>query len=184
MDRYTVVRADVLPIPLLSAWFPRATASGSIASLGAPRPYTAIATISAPRSTRKESDLHRECRHVIHHDLSWNPATLEQRTGRFHHLGSKTERLRSNGNRDYFLDVAVSYIAGTYVEHWFRIVLSHAYFFEVTKGGDYTIDGLGNVADAREPAAGRGRSGILSTSATQGTNRVCRTRCLRKYWGG
>jgi hypothetical protein len=27
-------------------------------------------------------DLHQECRHVIHHDLDWNPSTLEQRTGR------------------------------------------------------------------------------------------------------
>ncbi len=27
-------------------------------------------------------DLHRFCRHVIHHDLCWNPSTLEQRTGR------------------------------------------------------------------------------------------------------
>ncbi len=25
-------------------------------------------------------DLHRHCRHVIHYDLGWNPATLEQRT--------------------------------------------------------------------------------------------------------
>ncbi len=27
-------------------------------------------------------DLHLECRHVIHHDLDWNPSVLEQRTGR------------------------------------------------------------------------------------------------------
>jgi superfamily II DNA/RNA helicase len=27
-------------------------------------------------------DLHRHCRHVIHYDLAWNPAVLEQRTGR------------------------------------------------------------------------------------------------------
>ena len=27
-------------------------------------------------------DLHRFCRYVIHHDLSWNPSTIEQRTGR------------------------------------------------------------------------------------------------------
>ena len=26
-------------------------------------------------------DLHQDCRHVIHHDLDWNPSTLEQRTG-------------------------------------------------------------------------------------------------------
>ncbi len=27
-------------------------------------------------------DLHRFCRHVIHHDLAWNPSDIEQRTGR------------------------------------------------------------------------------------------------------
>lgn len=26
-------------------------------------------------------DLQRSCRHVIHHDLAWNPSTIEQRTG-------------------------------------------------------------------------------------------------------
>ena len=52
-------------------------------------------------------DLHRECRHVVHHDLPWNPATLEQRTGRVDRIGSKTERLRANGNGDCSLDVAV-----------------------------------------------------------------------------
>lgn len=37
-------------------------------------------------------DLHLDCRHVIHHDLSWNPSTLEQRTGRVDRLGCKAER--------------------------------------------------------------------------------------------
>ena len=39
-----VKRADVLPMPFLSAWDPRASVSGSIDPLGALRPYTAIAT--------------------------------------------------------------------------------------------------------------------------------------------
>ena len=86
-------------------------------------------------------DLHRECRHVIHHDLPWNPATLEQRTGRVDRLGSKTERLRSNGNQDCPLDVAVPYIAGTYDEHRFRVVHGRAHLFEVVMGGNYAVDG-------------------------------------------
>ena len=86
-------------------------------------------------------DLHRECRHVIHHDLPWNPATLEQRTGRVDRIGSKTERLRGNGNGDCFLDVAVPYIAGTYDEHRFRVVQGRAHVFEVTMGGKYAVDG-------------------------------------------
>ena len=37
-------------------------------------------------------DLHLDCRFVIHHDLCWNPSTLEQRTGRIDRLGAKGER--------------------------------------------------------------------------------------------
>lgn len=95
-------------------------------------------------------DLHRECRHVIHHDLPWNPATLEQRTGRVDRIGSKTERLRGNGNGDCSLDVAVPYIAGTYDEHRFRVVHGRAHIFEVTMGGKYIVDGHRIVPDAME----------------------------------
>ena len=95
-------------------------------------------------------DLHRECRHVIHHDLPWNPATLEQRTGRVDRIGSKTERLRVGGNRESFLDVAVPYIAGTYDEHRFRVLHGRAHIFEVTMGGDYAVDGYRVRADAME----------------------------------
>ena len=35
-------------------------------------------------------DLHRHCRQVVHYDLAWNPAVLEQRTGRVDRIGSKT----------------------------------------------------------------------------------------------
>ncbi len=90
-------------------------------------------------------DLHRECRHVIHHDLPWNPATLEQRTGRVDRIGSKTERLRSNENGDCFLDVVVPYIAGTYDEHRFRVVHGRAHIFDVTMGGKYAVDGHRSV---------------------------------------
>lgn len=92
-------------------------------------------------------DLHRECRHVIHHDLPWNPATLEQRTGRVDRIGSKTERLQRNADNACALDVAVPYIAGTYDEHRFRIVHGRAHIFEVTMGGEYTVDGHRVVID-------------------------------------
>jgi len=36
-------------------------------------------------------DLHLNCRHIIHHDLCWNPSTLEQRTGRIDRIGAKVE---------------------------------------------------------------------------------------------
>ncbi len=96
-------------------------------------------------------DLHRECRHVIHHDLPWNPATLEQRTGRVDRIGSKAERLRRASANS--LDVAVPYIAGTYDEHRFRVVQGRAHVFEVTMGADYAVDGHRQVADGMEEEA-------------------------------
>jgi ERCC4-related helicase len=39
-------------------------------------------------------DLQRFCRHVIHHDLAWNPSSIEQRTGRIDRLGCKAEGSR------------------------------------------------------------------------------------------
>lgn len=97
-------------------------------------------------------DLHRECRHVVHHDLPWNPATLEQRTGRIDRIGSKAERLRINGNGNNdntgLLNVVVPYIAGTYDEHRFRVVHGRAHLFEVTMGGEYAVDGFRRVDDA------------------------------------
>ena len=47
----TVTCAEVLPLPFLSAWDPRATTSGSIDPLGALRPFTAIATTLLPGIT-------------------------------------------------------------------------------------------------------------------------------------
>ena len=105
-------------------------------------------------------DLHRECRHVVHHDLPWNPATLEQRTGRVDRIGSKTGRLRGNGNGDCSLDVAVPYIAGTYDEHRFRVVHGRAHLFEVTMGGEYIVDGHRIVRDAME-AESLGDDGVV-----------------------
>lgn len=85
-------------------------------------------------------DLHRECRHVIHHDLPWNPATLEQRTGRIDRIGSKAERLRRPGGEGGELDVVLPYVANTYDEYRFRRVHARAQLFDVTMGGDYAID--------------------------------------------
>lgn len=54
---------------------------------------TMAAEILVSTSVGQEGiDLHRECRHVIHHDLCWNPATIKQRTGRIDRIGSKVER--------------------------------------------------------------------------------------------
>ena len=130
--------------------------TGSVASSERDRLFTGFNTPLVPEVLivttvgQEGIDLHRECRHVVHHDLPWNPATLEQRTGRVDRIGSKTERLRGRGNGDCSLDVAVPYIAGTYDEHRFRVVHGRAHIFEVTLGGKYAVDGHTIVSDAME----------------------------------
>jgi hypothetical protein len=88
-------------------------------------------------------DLHRECRHVIHHDLSWNPATIEQRTGRVDRIGSKVERERLNAGAGDAptLEIGVPYLAATYDERMFEELYKRAQLFEVTMGGDMRVDG-------------------------------------------
>lgn len=138
-----------------------ARVTGSVASSERDRMFTGFNTPLVPEviivtSVGQEGiDLHRECRHVVHHDLPWNPATLEQRTGRIDRLGSKAERLQVNASGDdkSSLDIAVPYIAGTYDEHRFRVVHGRAQLFEVTMGGEYAIDGYRRVDDAMEAEA-------------------------------
>ena len=94
-------------------------------------------------------DLHRECRHVVHYDLGWNPATIEQRTGRTDRIGSKTERERKlakardtavHEDRMPGLEVALPYLAATYDERMFEALRTRAQVFEILTGGDPTAD--------------------------------------------
>jgi len=73
-------------------------------------------------------DLHLDCRHVIHHDLDWNPSTLEQRTGRLDRLGSKAERLGSP------IVVYEPYMAGTQDEKKYKVVKDRERWFNVLMG--------------------------------------------------
>jgi len=88
-------------------------------------------------------DLHRECRHVLHHDLCWNPATLEQRTGRVDRIGSKVERERMGVQDEEgpTLEIAVPYLAATYDERMFEELYRRAQLFEVTLGGEMRVEG-------------------------------------------
>jgi len=62
-------------------------------------------------------DLHRFCRVVIHYDLSFNPAKLEQRTGRCDRIGSRSERYPAD------LIVGVPLLAGSYDERIYATLL-------------------------------------------------------------
>lgn len=79
-------------------------------------------------------DLHQECRHVIHHDLDWNPGKLEQRTGRLDRIGSLAER----AGRD--IQIYEPYLAGTHDEKMYRVVKDRAGWFDIVMGRAATTD--------------------------------------------
>lgn len=87
-------------------------------------------------------DLHRHCRRVFHYDLAWNPATIEQRTGRTDRIGSKTFRERdlSPEGEQVFLEVSLPYLAATYDERQYEELRKRAQLFEVLTGGDMAAD--------------------------------------------
>jgi ERCC4-related helicase len=79
-------------------------------------------------------DLHLNCRHVIHHDLSWNPSTLEQRTGRVDRIGAKAETVSKP------IEVFLPYVGGTQDEKQFRVVMDRERWFQVLMGEQYRTD--------------------------------------------
>lgn len=83
-------------------------------------------------------DLHTACRHVIHHDLDWNPATLEQRTGRLDRLGSAAVL------EGQPIMVDEPYLSGTHDEKMFRVVKARERWFGVVMGDSRT---LGDASD-------------------------------------
>lgn len=102
-------------------------------------------------------DLHRHCSHVLHYDLAWNPATLEQRTGRIDRIGSRTHRLRqlaaeaTDPSTTAHLEVDTPYLAGTYDERMFEELRLRAQTFEVLLGGELA---RGRVTDADQEDPG------------------------------
>lgn len=79
-------------------------------------------------------DLHLNCRHVIHHDLCWNPSTLEQRTGRIDRIGAKVERCGQS------IQIYLPYIAQTQDEKMYRVVMDRERWFKVVMGESYKVD--------------------------------------------
>ena len=86
-------------------------------------------------------DLHLNCDEIIHHDLPWNPARFEQRTGRIDRVGSLAERLYRQDSRLNRLDIGVPFLAFDYDEFQFKTLLSRAQKFEVLLGKpEFTLD--------------------------------------------
>jgi superfamily II DNA/RNA helicase len=79
-------------------------------------------------------DLHLNCRYVIHHDLSWNPSTLEQRSGRVDRIGCKAEQVRQP------IHLYLPYVAETQDEKMFRVVRDRERWFQIVMGETYEVD--------------------------------------------
>lgn len=91
-------------------------------------------------------DLHHHCRRVIHHDLAWNPAQLEQRVGRVDRLGSLVQRLRDK-LPDTKLDVLLPLVANTIDERLERTVRLRERWLEFLLGAAPRIDEYGLADD-------------------------------------
>jgi len=89
-------------------------------------------------------DLHRSCSRVVHHDLAWNPAVLEQRVGRIDRLGSLTA-VRRKDSPTATLDIASPLIRRTIDVRLHRTVKSREKWLEFLLGAppkfeDYAFD--------------------------------------------
>ena len=87
-------------------------------------------------------DLHRFCRYVIHHDLCWNPSTLEQRTGRLDRIRCKAEVCRRP------IVVYEPFIAGSADEKMFRVVRDRERWFQIVMGQKFEFDEAASEAIA------------------------------------
>lgn len=79
-------------------------------------------------------DLHLNCRFVLHHDLSWNPSDIEQRTGRIDRIECKAEKVTKP------VEVYLPFVAETQDEKQFRVVMDRERWFQVLMGEDYRLD--------------------------------------------
>jgi superfamily II DNA or RNA helicase len=101
-------------------------------------------------------DLHLNCDEIIHHDLPWNPARFEQRTGRIDRVGSLGERMYQVDPQQHRLDIGVPFLAFDYDEFRFKTLHSRAQKFEVLLGQpefatdvDERLDDLDNTDSTR-----------------------------------
>lgn len=72
-------------------------------------------------------DLQRDCCHVVHHDLAWDPSSIEQRTGRIDRLGCK-------GPLKHTVHVNLPHLSGTADERQFRVMTDREQWFRIMIG--------------------------------------------------
>jgi hypothetical protein len=84
-------------------------------------------------------DLHRSCRRIVHHDLAWNPAQLEQRVGRIDRIGSRTLKLRVK-DPAAMMDVVYPLIHRTIDDRLYRTVKTREKWLEFLLGAAPAYD--------------------------------------------
>ena len=75
-------------------------------------------------------DLQEQCRYVIHYDLEWNPARMEQREGRVDRMGWMGERR----NAADYIDVRFLLLKSTYEERIFHTAMQRDQWFQILIG--------------------------------------------------
>lgn len=95
-------------------------------------------------------DLHHHCRRVIHHDLAWNPAQLEQRVGRVDRLGSLVQRQRQRDS-SATLDVDLPLVVRTIDERLERTVRMRERWLEFLLGAPPKFEEYGLADEPAQP---------------------------------
>ena len=89
-------------------------------------------------------DLQKQCRYVVHYDLEWNPARMEQREGR-------VDRVGWGRVGEGFIDVRFMLLKGTYEERIFHVVMQRDQWFQILIGSKRRE--LGEIRNSEEEGA-------------------------------
>lgn len=89
-------------------------------------------------------DLQKQCRYVVHYDLEWNPARMEQREGR-------VDRVGWGRSGEGFIDVRFMLLKGTYEERIFHTVMQRDQWFQILIGSKRRE--LGEIKGEEEEAS-------------------------------
>ncbi len=89
-------------------------------------------------------DLQKQCRYVIHYDLEWNPARMEQREGR-------VDRMGWGRAGETFIDVRFLLLKGTCEERLFHTVMQRDQWFSILIGSKRKDLGEIKEGDGAEP---------------------------------
>lgn len=96
-------------------------------------------------------DLHTYCSRLVHHDLTWNPAGLEQRVGRIDRINSLTARRRAGEELDGKMLVAYPMVTRTIDERIFRVVKTREKWLQFLLGGRPKFDEYSEELGPRLP---------------------------------